>query len=40
MSWAGALLRKRDKKTIQIESFGYGFVFAFCIALMRFLFAK
>ena len=40
LSWTGALLRKRDKKAIQIESFGYGFVFAFGIALVRFLFAK
>jgi hypothetical protein len=40
LSWIGALLRKRDKRTMQIESFGYGFVFAFGIALVRFLFAK
>jgi hypothetical protein len=40
LSCTGALLRKRDKKTTQIESFGYGFVFAFGIALVRFLFAK
>ncbi len=40
LSWTGALLRKRDKKAMQIESFGYGFVFAFGIALVRFLFAK
>lgn len=40
LSWTGALLRKRDKRTMQIESFGYGFVFAFGIALVRFLFAK
>ena len=38
LSWVGALLRKRDKKAIQIESFSYGFVFAFGIALVRFLF--
>lgn len=40
LSLTGALLRKRDKKAMQIESFGYGFVFAFGIALVRFLFAK
>ena len=40
LSWTGALLRKRDKKAMQIETFGYGFVFAFGIALVRFLFAK
>ena len=40
MSWTGALLRKRDRRTMKIESFSYGFVFAFGIALVRFLFAK
>jgi len=40
LSLTGALLRKRGKKAIQIESFCYGFVFALAIALMRFLFAK
>lgn len=40
LSWTGALLRKQDKKAMQIESFGYGFVFAFGIALVRFLFAE
>lgn len=39
LSWTGALLRKREKNPIQIESFGYGFVFAFGISLVRFLFA-
>jgi hypothetical protein len=38
MWWLGASLRKRDKKTTQIESFGYGFVFALGVALMRFLY--
>jgi len=40
LSWTGALLRKRNKKAMQIESFGYGFVFAVGIALVRFFFAK
>jgi hypothetical protein len=40
LSWTGALLRKQGKKAMQIESFGYGFVFALGIALIRFFFAK
>jgi hypothetical protein len=40
LSWTGALLRKRGKKAMQIESFGYGFVFALGTALIRFFFAK
>lgn len=40
MSWTGSFLRRRDKKVTQLESFGYGFVFAFGIALLRFFFAK
>jgi hypothetical protein len=40
LSWTGALLRNRGKKAMQIESFGYGFVFALAIALVRFFFAK
>lgn len=39
--WAtGVVLRKGEKSVIQLESFGYGFTFAFGMALMRFLFAK
>jgi hypothetical protein len=34
----GSTLRKRDKKTIRIESFGYGFAFAFGMAVIRFLY--
>jgi hypothetical protein len=40
MSLIGSMLRKRDKKVVQIESFGYGFAFAFGMALLRFFFAK
>jgi hypothetical protein len=36
----GAALRKRNKKAMQIESFGYGFAFALGMAMVRFLFAK
>lgn len=40
LSWTGSALRKRKKETTPIERFGYGFTFAFGIALMRLLFAK
>lgn len=35
----GAVLRKRNKKVMQLESFGYGFAFAFGMAVVRFFFA-
>ncbi|MDR3773746.1 MAG: hypothetical protein P4L26_10390 [Terracidiphilus sp.] len=37
MSQLGRLLRKHDRRVMPIESFGYGFVFAFAMALLRFL---
>jgi len=41
MMWAiGGVLRSRDKEPTQLENFGYGFVFAFGMALLRFLFVK
>ncbi len=40
MSLIGSILRKRDKKAVQIESFGYGFAFAFGMAAVRFFFTK
>jgi hypothetical protein len=40
MSAVGSMLRRRDKEVIQLESFRYGFTFAFGMALVRFLFAK
>lgn len=39
MSLTGFLLRQRGKTVVQIESFSYGFAFAFGMALVRFLFA-
>ncbi len=39
MSLIGSTLRNRDKRVVQIESFGYGFAFAFGMALVRFFFA-
>lgn len=40
MSFIGSTLRGHDKKVVQIESFGYGFAFAFGMALVRLLFTK
>ena len=40
MSLIGAILRRHGKRTTQIESFGYGYVFAFGMALIRFFFVK
>jgi hypothetical protein len=41
MMWAtGAILRRQDRKTTRIESFAYGFAFAFGLAFIRFFFAK
>jgi hypothetical protein len=40
MSVIGSILRDRDKKVVRIESFGYGFVFAFGMSVVRFFVAK
>jgi hypothetical protein len=40
MSLVGSMLRKHEKRVVRIESFGYGCVFAFAMALMRLVFAK
>jgi len=40
MSLIGSMLRKSDKKVVPIESFGYGFAFAFGMALIRFILVK
>ncbi len=40
MSFVGSSLRRKGKRTTQIESFGYGFAFALAMALIRFLFVK
>jgi hypothetical protein len=36
----GRLLRRHGRRVMPIESFGYGFVFAFAMALVRFLMLK
>jgi hypothetical protein len=38
MSLIGSMLRRQGKKVVQIESFGYGFAFAFGMALVRYFF--
>lgn len=40
MSTVGSTLRKQNRKAMQIESFRYGFAFAFGMALVRFFCAK
>jgi hypothetical protein len=40
MAATGAILRRRQKTVTQLESFKYGFSFAFGLALVRFLFTK
>ena len=40
MSTLGSMLRRWEKPVVQIESFWYGFMFAFAMALMRLWFAK
>src|SRR5207244_6892849 len=40
MSMVGSTLRKRNRKAMQIESFGYGFAFAPGMAFVRFFFTR
>jgi len=40
MALLGWILRKYNKRTVNLETFGYGFVFAFGMTLARFLFAR
>ena len=40
MSQVGALLRRKDKTTVRIESFFYGFTFALGIAIIRLALVK
>jgi hypothetical protein len=37
MAKLGALLRRKGKQTVRLESFGYGFIFALGMAGIRFL---
>lgn len=36
MTWIGRAWRRRGRDSVRIESFGYGFTFAFAVALIRF----
>jgi hypothetical protein len=40
MSQIGLLLRRHGKRRIRIESFGYGFAFAFWMAIIRYFFVQ
>ena len=40
MSSIGSVLRRQDKEVARIESFGYGFAFAFGMALVRLILVK
>jgi hypothetical protein len=39
MALLGSLLRKRSRRTVDLTSFNFGFLFAFGMASVRFLFA-
>jgi|SRR3954464_4604292 hypothetical protein len=39
MAFVGAELNRKGKRTMQIETFSYGFAFAFGMAIIRFYFA-
>jgi hypothetical protein len=40
MSFIGTEVRRRGKQPVRIESFGYGFAFAFGTAIIRLIFAR
>ena len=40
MALLGSTLRTYNKRTVNLETFSYGFVFAFGMTLVRFLFAS
>jgi hypothetical protein len=40
MAIIGSMLRRQGRETVRIESFTYGFIFAFGMALVRLLFTK
>jgi hypothetical protein len=40
MAFIGRVAQKRGRKSVPIESFGYGFVFALAIAVVRFFLVK
>ncbi len=40
MAIVGSMLRRHERETVRIESFAYGSIFAFGMALVRLLFTK
>jgi hypothetical protein len=40
MSQIGVVLRRHGKQRVRLESFGYGFAFAFWMAIIRFFFVQ
>ncbi len=40
MSLVGSALRRKRRRTAQIETFGYAFAFAFAMAIVRFVLVK
>ncbi len=40
MSQVGVVLRRKGKRTVQIESFAYGFTFALGVAIIRFAYLR
>jgi hypothetical protein len=40
MAQVGALLRRKGKESVQIESFGYGFTFALGLAIIRLIYVR
>jgi hypothetical protein len=40
MGWVGSWRRRHDKRTVRLESFAYGFCFAFSMAVVRFVFGR
>ncbi len=40
MAMIGHIVRSRGRKSVQIESFGYGFIFALAMAIVRFALVK
>jgi hypothetical protein len=40
MSQVGRAVRRQGLEAVEIESFGYGFIFALGMAIIRFVFVK
>ncbi len=40
MSYRGKVIRRKGHETIRLETFGYGFIFAFTLGLARYLWGR